>query len=124
MANEIQATFSLKVLNGNFKDYVNSETWNITQSTAGGDAVVVSVPTTAGGTAISFPDVSTYGYAFIRNIDATNFVTFGPTSGGAMVTFGKLKPGEFAWVRLTPGITLRVLADTATCLVQIKLLQD
>ena len=62
------------------------------------------------------------GFIALRNLDATNFVTWGPESGGAMVAIGKLLPlGEPAIFRMKPGVTLRLKADTAACKVQVKL---
>lgn len=52
-------------------------------------------------------------YVAIQNLDATNFVTIGPKSGGVMVAFTKIKPGRFALVPLAAAVVLRGIADTA-----------
>lgn len=122
MASEIQATFGLSVVNGTFKDALNRETYLVNEAAIGGDSLVVSVGTSEQD--LAFPDVSTLGYAYLRNTDPTNFITYGPKSGGSMVLFGKLKAGEFAWVRLAPGITFRAKADTAACKLFMKVYQD
>jgi hypothetical protein len=63
---------------------------------------------------ISFGDVVP-GWVAMKNLDDTNFVTFGPKSAGAMVALGKLLAGETAIFRLASGVTLRMIADTAAC---------
>lgn len=70
-------------------------------------------------------DISVLGLLILRNLDATNFVTWGPKSGGVMVPLGRLKPqGEPAYIRLEPGITLTWQADTGDCKVKMLLLED
>ena len=73
---------------------------------------------------MDFGDISTEGFIFIQNHDATNYVEFGPESGGAMVAIGRVKPGETAVMRLKPGVTMRAQANTASCNVQFFLLAD
>lgn len=94
------------------------------QNGVGEDAGVMSVPTTGGGTVLTVTNVTTLGWIVLTNLDLTNFVTYGPTSGGAIVALGKLKPSETAILRLKPGVTLRLLADTAAAQVAYKLFQD
>jgi hypothetical protein len=122
MANEIQPTFSLSVTNGTFKDAVASETLLISQALAGKWDTVISIPTS--DTALSPANITTMGWLYLKNLDATNFLSYGPTSGGAIVKLGRIKPGEHAWLRLEPGITLRMQADTAAVKVQVKLYND
>lgn len=61
---------------------------------------------------IAVGDLAALGLMTIENIDPTNFVDVGPTSGGAMIPMLRILPGESYPVRLTPGIVLRAQADT------------
>lgn len=122
MANEITVTAVLKVTNGNYSDAFSVSGLAVSQAAQGGVSGVASVGTAEEDLGVG--DVATVGYLALRNLDATNYVTFGPNSAGAMVPFGKLKPGEVALVRLAPGMTLRWAANAAPVKVQYKLFED
>ena len=84
---------------------------------------VQSIGTTA--EALDVGDVSSNGRLFLRNLDATNYVTFGPDDGGTMKTLGRLKAGgDIAEFRLNSGVTIKLQANTAACNVQYELLSD
>jgi hypothetical protein len=124
MADEISVAVSLSDTNGNFTFPKVGSTKSITQNVQGGGGPgIVSIPTTAGGTVIS-PVITTLGWAYFKNLDLTNYVDIGPTSGGAIVAFARLKPGEETVIRLTPGITLRALANTAAVNLDVRVLND
>lgn len=76
---------------------------------------------TGQGSVLDVGTVTTLGYLWMRNDDATNFVTWGPDSAGNLVGCGKLMPGEEAWLRLLPGVTLRLKSDTGVCEVAFEL---
>lgn len=120
MANEIQLQINATLSNGLLSDSVQ-KTAQITQSTKDKFDHVFSVTTSEGALTLT---VGTLGYAFITNLDSTNYVKYGPDSGGSMVVLGKLKATEMAAIRLYPGITLRMQADTATCLVRVQIWND
>lgn len=61
------------------------------------------------------------GLLWIKNLDATNYVKLGPTSGGAIVPMIRLRAGKVALIPLEPGLTLRVQANTASCQVAFRL---
>lgn len=124
MANEITASAALQVVNGSLKKYFPFETKQINQTTQWAFDDVLSIPTTAGGTVITTTGITALGWCYVRNLDGTNFVKLGPTSGGSIVDMIKLKPGEFAIFRLMTGITLRAIADTATCKIFIGIFDD
>lgn len=122
MANEIQLQIQAKVINGSFTDQFNlGGQLQIDQSASGADGGVVSVTTSE--TTISLSRLATEGYCFLRNLDSTNYLEFGPDSTG-MVAIGKLKPSEAAVLRLKPGITLKAQANTATCKLLVKCWED
>lgn len=122
MANELTLNFSGELDNGSLDHTFPSETLTITQGTA--RLFDNTVPCTTSDTAQSFTNITTLGWCRIKNLDATNYVDIGPTSGGAIVVFMRLKAGETAYLRLTPGITLRTQANTATVNVHFTVLND
>lgn len=120
MADEISASISVRVVNGDFTDVVSPGTVEIDQVASGYAGGIVSVGTSEEDLAVG--DVTSPGLLYLRNLDATNFVTYGPKSTN-MVAFGKLMPGEFAFLRLDPTVTLRWKADTAAVKVETRLYQ-
>jgi hypothetical protein len=124
MANEITVSIALALANGSLRDNVSYLSDQVNQSANELLRKVVNIPTTAGGTVISTSEVTTLGYMYVVNLDPTNFVKYGPTSGGSIVDFGKLKPGEHAVLRLMTGISLRFIADTAACDVLVVVYND
>lgn len=124
MANEIKVTTQIECTNGNFRmPKVGAQNTSVNQGTAGGMVPgVVSVTTSDTALTLS---VGTLGWAFIQNLDATNWVNFGPASGGSIVPALRLNPNEPGQlVRLVPGTTYRVQANTATCKVLILVLEN
>lgn len=122
MANEIQTTLNVAVVNGNFRQTFAPGTIQITQTAQGAHSPVVSVGTSEED--LSVGDVGTLGVLCLRNLDSANYVQWGPKSAGSMVAVGRLKAGEVAYIRLEPGITLRWVANTAACKVQVMLLEN
>lgn len=121
MANEITMSVSLSVLNGLFKASESSGAIQITQTTLGAASGLVTVGTVE--ETLSFTDITTEGLLILQNTDSTNYVTYGPDSTG-MVAMGRIKPREWALLRLEPGITFKWQADTAACKVKYLLLED
>jgi hypothetical protein len=113
MADEIKLRVRLSVENGYLKDLFDPGELSITQTTANAHCPVVDVGTTE--EVISYGDVSgsNVGYVCLRNLDSVNYVDVGPESGGAMVAFSRLKPGEVDVFRLAPSVVLRAKANTA-----------
>jgi len=65
-------------------------------------------------------ELGTPGYLLIKNLDTTNYVEIGSTTGVYDI---KLKALEFALYRHNSG-TVYALADTAACLVEYCLIED
>lgn len=66
-------------------------------------------------------DIGDEGYIFLKNLDTTNFVQLGFSTG----VYGmKLKAGEIALFRLEPGVTLYAKADTAAVSLQYIVYED
>ena len=122
MASEITLNVSLRVANGLMEEQFGPVQDQIDQSAIGVDGGVREIGTTE--ETISLTDVSTPGYAIFRNLDSTNFVTIGPDSGGSMVDFLKLKPGEIAVLRLAPDVSIKAKADTAAVKLLVRVYAD
>jgi hypothetical protein len=125
MANEITATVKFKLVNGDLIVPFDLGTKRITQTTQGAFADTVTVSTSEQD--LSLPTNSTVTAAIqgvfgVMNLDATNYVKYGPKSGGAMVEFGRLYPGVPQVVELAPSITLRWIAIGGACRVLFVLL--
>ena len=87
---------------------------------------IVSIPTTAAGTALSLDGVTTatMGYAFFRNLDATRFIELGVQVGGTFYAFAKLKFGEVAVTRMNQTNAPYARADGAAANLQYTILAD
>ncbi len=118
MANELKLSFSLSFSKGGV---VVRRSYSDTIDVAGNVAVqsVQSIGTSE--EALTIPsDLATVGYAFIHNMDATNYVNIGPAT--ARTDF-KLLAGEAAMFRLDSGSTIYVKANTASCDVEFILIE-
>lgn len=125
MANEITAKSYLAVSNGNdvFKSNGGTTlTQTHDQSGNGRFSRIVSIATS--DTEVTLSDITTEGWAWFRNLDATNYVDWGPDSTG-IVQMGRMEAGEVAGpFRLYPGVTLQMQANTAACDVEVVVLED
>lgn len=118
MAGTITTSLSVSVVNGTFVEDFSLGPAVIAQSAiGGGNPGTVSVTTSEGDITIS---LSAPGMVVIENLDATNFVQYGPKSGGAMIPFAKIKAGEWHKFALDGSVTLRAKADTATVKLRIR----
>lgn len=122
MANEISISIATQLANGELKDEVAYLTDQVNQTTKNMWANTIDVTTAEAD--VAPVGLTALGYCYIKNLDSTNFIKYGPKSGGAMVVLGKLKAGEHTVLRLMTGITLRWIADTATCKVLIRIYDD
>jgi hypothetical protein len=124
MANEIRATLrvSRTQSSDSFKFEFNPGTVQVDQAAVGEGGQVYTIGTSE--EAISFVDITTEGWLTMQNLDATNYVDWGPEDGGAMIEMGRMEAGEPAAMRMFPGATLRLKANTAACQVLVKVLED
>lgn len=67
-------------------------------------------------------DITSLGYLFMRNLDATNFVTL--RSGSAGTPLARLKAGEAMVLRLDPASDPHLISNTAPVNVEILLIED
>ena len=103
----------INVVNVNFKDAWRPGAITVTNTNGRSSGGVQTIGTSAETVVVS-ADLTAYGYAYFRNLNATNFITIGPDSTG-QIDFLKLLAGEYAIVPLKPGITIKATADTAAC---------
>ena len=116
MANEIKVTAS--ATNSNFTDDWRPASLTDSQTTKGASGGVVLVGFAAEED-LTLGDVSSPGWFMLRNLDDTNFVTWG-AKDTTMKAVGKLEAGEFAILKLDPAVTIRWQADTADVRVEYK----
>ena len=121
MANELTSNASASLEKGNHKESFVPGSISVTQTGVGGWCPVVSVGTSEED--LAPVDITTLGWLFMRNLDSTNYVTYG-AKDTTMKALGRLKAGEIAMFRLEPGITMRWAANTAAVKVKVILLED
>ncbi len=112
---------------------INLTTFNFAKGTASANTQPQTIGVTVSGThsssgnqsigtgdeTVALVDVSTIGYVFLKNTDATNFMTIGPDGSSYPI---KLAPGEFAVVRWNAA-AIHAKADTATCILQYMIIE-
>lgn len=122
MANEITIAATISSVNGELTVARTGPTQlQVDQAKSEYHVVFQNIGTVA--ETIDTSAVTTEGYCLMKNLDATNFITYGPDSTG-QVDFGKLKAGEVALFRIKDAITLKATADTAACDVILHLWND
>lgn len=121
MADEIQITAGIAVRKGNlvFAHYPVTDSFDMTGT--GGPTPGYSTIGTA-EESITFAELSTAGYLFMQNLDATNYVQWGFST---TVYGGRMRAGETAGpFRMNPGLTLYLKANTAACKVLVYGFED
>lgn len=121
MADEIRISASMSVDNGNLSFSQNYGTKSYDQSNVGGPTPgMVEIGTAEESQ--SFAELTAPGWVTIQNLDTTNFVEWGFSTG---VYGGKLLAGDTAGpFRLNSSATLFLKADTAACRVVINALES
>jgi hypothetical protein len=123
MANELRLSISGQLVNGSLTDEIRTENLSITQAAKALISKTVSVTTSEAD--LDTTGVTNLGYAFIKNVDITNSLIYGPKNGSnVMEAFGRLKPGEAALLRLEQGKVLRWKSSAGTIIVLVKVYSD
>ena len=123
MADEISITQQVVIANGNYKRTFAPGTLKVDQTALGASSGIWSIGTSEED--ITFTDITTEGWLVMKNHDATNFVEWGASATTpTLATIGRMEAGESAVFRMEPTVTLRMKADTASCKVEIWLLED
>lgn len=130
MANEITVDVGLRCENvtTGFKfPRIGGQT-TITQTTVGGGGPgVITAVTSGSGTSVDLSAMTNPGLAYFRNLDATNFVLVGTAGTTGVGYLMKIKPGEEYPIRLNTTMTgdiVYVKADTSSCKVDVRVLED
>lgn len=111
MADEIRIAGELSVNNEGLQASKSVQA-QLDQTAPGSVARKQTIPTS--DTVITLTGVTTPKAVCIENLDDTNYVKIGPTSGGAIVPLARLSPGSVMVVELEPGVVLRGQANTAS----------
>jgi hypothetical protein len=89
--------------------------------TVAGDAYVRNIQTIGTSEeAIVLGDSGSAGYCFLRNLDATNYVTIRPGTGTADLI--KLQAGEIALFRLA--VAPWAIANTGACQLEVVIIEN
>ena len=120
MADEITITVRLGCINGSYNPgTISSAGLTFDQAASGASEGIQSIGTAEETLAVG--DMTTYGWLYIRNLDATNYVQLGFSTG----VYGcRLEATEPALFRTEPGATIYLKANTAACKVQFRWLED
>ena len=110
MPNELTYQFQTTLRNGNLFDTYSTQSLNADQASARLVRNVQNIGTAQ--EALELGDVVTPGFAVFSNLDSTNFVEIGIDVAATFHSFGKLKPGEQATIRLST-LAPFARADTA-----------
>lgn len=127
MADRIRYNLNVQSENGLYKRDINAQGRQVTLNAQGHVGGIIEAPTAANGTTIDLSGLDTLGWLYLRNLDASddpNYVTWGVNDGGTLVPVGRLSPGEDAWLRLDPTVTIRLQADTLPVNVQYECFND
>jgi len=123
MANEINTVFTFRAVKG-FLDITRSVNKSITLSAAApAPAGLTQAIGFAAHEALTVGDVGTLGWAWFRNLDATNFVQIGVDVAATFYPLVRLNAGEAGCFRLAHGITAYAQADTGAVVLE-KLIMD
>lgn len=120
MANEITLSARFGVQNGTYDPgTLNVSNLSVDQAAVGAAEGVQNIGTSE--ETLSAGGLSTEGWLFIRNLDTTNYVQLGFSTG----VYGcRLEAGEFALFRTEPSADIYLKANTAACNVQYRWLED
>ena len=120
MADEIKVHASLRCTNGNLEFDYSTAVLLFDQAVPGGPAVgMVQIGTSE--ETVAFTELTTEGWMIMQNLDDTNYVEWGFSTG---VYGGRMRAGEPGLFRLNAGTTLYMRANTASCRVRISALES
>lgn len=115
MANEISLDLRFTLSNGNSQYQYVPGTKRIDQAAIGGPTPgFVNIGTTE--ESVAFAELGTEGTVIIENLDATNYVQVGFSTG----VYGmRIKASGVAMFQMEPSVTLYLKANTAACKMNI-----
>ena len=113
MADEIKINSGMSLTNGTLKSPLLRNDFDADQTVARVLEDTQNITTSSTGEALNLGSISTIGWAYFKNLDATNFVTIGPDNGGGTITsFVKIEPGETAGPIKINTTSIRAKSDT------------
>lgn len=122
MANEITLNASLAYSDSEGTEAALTPIVNLLATVASKRVISYKVNVGTSEEALPLGDVTAPGWAMFINRDETNYVELRVATGGAK--FAKLKPGEFALLRLGSGAQVPyAIADTDACQLECLLIQ-
>lgn len=117
MANEIKITTSTRLTKGAMRHDFSPSQLSLTQTGTLVYDSVHSVGTSEETAGPSFGDIGTEGVCVVYNLDTTNYVQVGFSTGVyGMRLYGAWAPAQFT---LEPNTTLYLKANTSACNVRI-----
>lgn len=116
MAGEIRVNLQFNVDKGEFRDEFTVLNKTYDQAVIGG-GVPGSVTIGTTEETLAFAEIGTEGWLAFKNLDTTNYVRWGFSTG---VYGGRIGPGGFAIFQAEPNLTLYLIANTAACKLQVK----
>ena len=124
MANEITASFAFRAAKGNL---------DVSKTASGQFTLSASAPVASGGCqsigtaaheALGLGDVSDAGWAYFKNIDATNYVEIGVDVSSSFYPLVRLAAGEFALFPLSNSAAPYAKANTAAVVLEYFVLAN
>lgn len=116
MSGVINSSCVLSVQHGSLRSNLHPGQNTIVQAVARGPAPGFVLVSHTVDTAIDFSELATLGVLQVTNLDATNYVDFGPDDGlGALKPAVRIAAGETWQFRLVPGVSYFARANTAAC---------
>jgi hypothetical protein len=119
MANSLTVTLSAQLSDGTNKQTFSPPRYSVTPSAYNCHRTFWVVGTSA--EAMPTGDVSSNRILFLKNLDATNYVTIGPDNAGSQVDMLKLFAGDIAMIPLKAGVTIKGTANTAAVKLELML---
>jgi len=110
MADELTISAKLQCVNGFVDEKDDDASFTVTQTTLS-SACPGFWPVGTTEESTTFADLTTPRWVKIKNLDVTNYVEFGASTGVYLI---RLKPGESCVFPLAPSVTLYAKANVAT----------
>lgn len=117
---DINYSLSVNVQKGEFQQQLLASGRTATMGTAGMLAVTLQLGTAT--SAVSTANASSLGYAFARSLATAGAgtISLGRTSGTVLFESVRMKPGDVAWFRMSPGnYAAKASAEGTPLLLQI-----
>lgn len=126
MANQIQVSNTAFATQGSWTWTLPQNSGAIVLNGQGHQGKIQNIGTSAED--LDYGDISSAnaGLLFMRNLDATNYVSWGLNDSGTIKKVGRLNPAAemFTQIRVEPGQQIMLQANVAACNVEYYLLRN